>query len=63
MSNLKAIAEKCKRDLLVGKLIDLIGMDKTAAILKECQTPFEQIDFHCDKAIRVLDEAIDQSNS
>lgn len=61
MNNLKTIAEKCKRDLLVGKLIDLIGMDKTTAILKECQTPFKQIDFHCDKSIKALEE--NQSNS
>tara|TARA_R110000796_G_scaffold144715_1_gene261442 strand:+ start:264 stop:569 length:306 start_codon:yes stop_codon:yes gene_type:complete len=36
--------EKLKRELLVGKLLDLIGEDKTTALLKECQEPWKQID-------------------
>ena len=32
---------------------------ETAKLLEDCKVPFKQMDFHCDKAIR----ALEQSNS
>jgi hypothetical protein len=41
---MKEKAEKTKRDLFVGKCVEVFGKDEVAKILEECKEPFAQID-------------------
>lgn len=62
----KSKAEEAKRHILVGRISEEIGLDKTTAILKELKPSFDQLDGQAppeltiDSAVAIVDEVMQE---